>query len=275
MMPIELLMARYLRCRGPCHLGVAALIATLAGCANRTTPHAVGPQRVEDLVARVVRVYPHDARAFTQGLVYFDGGLFESTGLTGRSSLRRVDPDSGAVQAEVALDSPLFGEGLARVNDELIQLTWKNGRAFVWKLSNLERIREHGYPGEGWGLCYDGKRLVMSDGSDKLTFRDPRTFEEDGSVQVVRAGKPVRQLNELECVEGLVYANVWGSDYIARIDPASGEVTGWIDASGLLQGSERMNTDVLNGIAHVPERNTFLITGKLWPNLFEVKFLAR
>ncbi len=256
-------------------LSALILALSLAACANRTPPQAAGPRRVEELVTRVVRVYPHDTKAFTQGLVYFDGGLYESTGLLGRSSIRRVDPDSGAVQAEVALDPDLFGEGLARVGDELVQLTWKNGRAFVWNLSNLQRVREHAYPGEGWGLCHDGRRLIMSDGSDRLVFRDPRSFEEGGGVRVVRAGQPVRQLNELECVDGTVYANIWGSDHIARIDPGSGEVTGWIDASGLLDGSERAETDVLNGIAYVPERGTFLITGKLWPRVFEVQFVGR
>jgi glutamine cyclotransferase len=264
------------RRRSACTLKVFVLLSLTGACANKTaTPAGGGLRRTEDMVARVVKVYPHDARAFTQGLVYFDGLLYESTGLLGRSSIRRVGFDSGAVEAEVSLDPPIFGEGLARVGDELIQLTWKNGQALVWKLSNLERLREHTYPGEGWGLCYDGKRLVMSDGSDRLVFRDPGTFAEEGSVRVVRAGQPVRQLNELECVDNLVYANVWGSDYIARIDVASGEVTGWIDASGLLNASERADTDVLNGIAYVPERGTFLITGKLWPSLFEVKFVAR
>jgi glutaminyl-peptide cyclotransferase len=257
-------------------LTVIAMLSLGGACANKTAnPPSGGLRRTEDMVARVLKVYPHDARAFTQGLVYFDGQLYESTGLLGRSSIRRVVPDSGIVEAEVSLDPPIFGEGLARVGDELVQLTWKNGVALVWKLSNLERLREHTYEGEGWGLCLDGKRLVMSDGSDRLVFRDPSTFAEQGSVRVVRAGQPVRQLNELECVDGLVYANIWGSDYIARIDPTSGEVTGWIDASGLLDAGERAGTDVLNGIAYVPERGTFLITGKLWPNLFEVKFVAR
>jgi glutaminyl-peptide cyclotransferase len=275
MMQANVSVPRYLRPRRARYLPVMALLS-LGACANRTTsPQAGGGKRVEEMVAKVVRVYPHDARAFTQGLVYFDGGLFESTGLNGRSSIRRVDPDSGAVQAEVPLDQRFFGEGLARVGDELIQLTWKNGRAFVWKLSSLERVREHGYGGEGWGLCFDGKRLVMSDGSDRLIFRDARDFAEEGSLRVTRAGQPLRQLNELECAEGSVYANIWGSDYIARIDPGSGEVTGWIDASGLLTASERAGTDVLNGIAYVPERGTFLLTGKLWPNLFEVRFVNR
>jgi glutaminyl-peptide cyclotransferase len=266
---------RSLRRRAARGLPLLALGLGLGACANRTAPQSAGPPRVEDLVARVLKVYPHDSKAFTQGLLYFDGGLFESTGLLGHSSIRKVDPATGAVEAEKGLDPSFFGEGLARVGDELIQLTWKNQRALVWKLSSLEPLREHAYQGEGWGLCYDGKRLIMSDGSDRLTFRDPGTFEDDGSVRVMRAGQPVRLLNELECVDGVVYANIWNSDYIARIDPRSGEVTGWIDASGLLKSSERTNTDVLNGIAYVPERGTFLITGKLWPNMFEVKFEDR
>jgi glutamine cyclotransferase len=255
---------------------VVALPLLVAACANRTTQPATGaPRRIEELTLQVVNVYPHDTRAFTQGLVYWERGLYESTGLVGRSSLRRVEPQSGAIEAQVGLDPPFFAEGLARVGDELYQLTWQNGRAFVWKLSTFSRVREHSYSGEGWGLCYDGQRLVMSDGSDRLTFRDPRSFNETGSVRVVRAGQPVQQLNELECVDGLVYANIWQTDRIARIDPGSGEVTGWIDASGLLKGSERMGADVLNGIAYVPERGTFLVTGKLWPRIFEVRFVAR
>jgi glutamine cyclotransferase len=255
---------------------VALALSTLPpACANKTPQQTVSPRRIDAMVTQVVRTYPHDTRAFTQGLVYWDGGLYESTGLVGRSSLRRVDAESGAVEAEARLDPPIFAEGLARVGDELIQLTWQNERAFVWKLSSLERVREHSYRGEGWGLCYDGKRLVMSDGSDRLTFRNPADFGEIGSVRVVRAGQPVRDLNELECIDGLVYANVWQSDTIARIDPQSGEVTGWIDASGLLDGPERIGTDVLNGIAHLPERGTFLVTGKLWPRMFEVRFVTR
>jgi glutamine cyclotransferase len=274
MMPAIVSSRWYLPPRGRRHLLAVVAFCAMA-CANRSAPNGTGPRRVEDLVARVVRVYPHDTRAWTQGLVYFDGGLYESTGLQGRSSLRRVNPDSGVVERLINLEAPLFAEGLARVNDELIQLTWKDGVAFVWKLGNFERLREHRYQGEGWGLCFDGKRLVMSDGTDKLSFRDPRRFQEEGSVQVVRAGQPVRNLNELECVDGAVYANIWQTDTIVRIDPSSGEVTAWIDASGLLQPGERAGADVLNGIAHVPERNTFLITGKFWPHLFEVKFLPR
>jgi glutamine cyclotransferase len=251
-------------------LALAALAPT---CASKSAPKSAAPRAVDDLRARVVRTFPHDRSAFTQGLLYHEGRLYESTGLVGRSSLRRVDPDNGRVEADVSLEPPFFGEGLARVGNELVQLTWQNGKAFVWQLPAFTRVREYKYQGEGWGLCHDGKRLVMSDGSDKLTFRDASSFASSGQVAVARSGAPVRHLNELECAGGLVYANIWGSDNIARIDPATGEVTGWIDAGGLLSRAERAGTDVLNGIAHVPERNTFYITGKLWPRLFEVEFV--
>ena len=203
----------------------------------------------------MLRTLVHDRNAFTQGLVYHEGKLYESTGLVGRSSLRRVDLDTGRVEQNVPVEAPFFGEGLARVGGELVQLTWQNGKAFVWDMSGFGKVRELDYQGEGWGLCYDGKRLVMSDGSDRLTFRDPSSFAVTGSVQrQPRGGQPVRHLNELECVDGVVYANIWGSDNIARIDPGTGEVTGWIDAGGLLSRTESGGTDVLNGIAHVPER---------------------
>ena len=214
------------------YLPMIALMLPLASCANKAPPQGVGgPRRVEDMVARVVRVYPHDARAFTQGLVYFDGGVYESTGLAGRSSIRRVDPDSGTVLAEVSLEPQYFGEGLARVGDELIQLTWKNRRAFVWKLSTFQPVRQHSYEGEGWGLCYDGKRLIMSDGSDRLTFRDPRRLRRRGQRSGDARGPAGAAAQRARVRRGLVYANIWGTDYIARIDPDSGEVTGWIDAS--------------------------------------------
>jgi glutamine cyclotransferase len=257
------------------------LVAGIAGitapaCANKTPPQAPPPGATapEDLVPQVLHSYPHDREAFTQGLLFFDGRLYESTGLQGRSSVRRVEPESGQVEARTELPPQLFGEGLARVADQLFQITWRDGRALVWDLAGFKKVREHAYTGEGWGLCYDGHRLVMSDGSDKLTFRDPATFAATGTLAVTRAGVPVMRLNELECVGDLVYANVWMDDHIARIDVKTGQVTGWIDATGLLR-DRRGSEDVLNGIAYVPERGTFFITGKLWPLLFEVRFVPR
>lgn len=226
----------------------------------------------ERLVPRVLSIRPHDPTAYTQGLLWHEGSLYESTGLYGSSSLRRVDPETGVVLQEVELPPRYFAEGLALAGDRLIQITWQEGKAFVYDRETFERVGELGYTGEGWGLCQDGERLVMSDGSDRLTFRDPRTFEPVGSVRVTRAGRPVRYLNELECVDGSVYANVWQSEEILKIDLASGRVTAVVDASNLLLPQERPGLDVLNGIAWNPETGTFFLTGKLWPKTFEVRF---
>jgi glutaminyl-peptide cyclotransferase len=232
----------------------------------------VAPQR---LAVKVLSIRPHDAGAYTQGLLLHGGSLFESTGLPGRSSLREVDPVTGEVKRRVNLASEYFGEGLALVGDRLIQLTWQEQKAFVYGLSDFKPAGEFRYDGEGWGLCWDGRRLVMTDGSDRLTFRDPGTFAVLGEVHVTLAGQPIDRLNELECVEGSVYANVWQTDDILRIDPTSGKVTAIIDASGLLAPPERQRAEVLNGIAWDPSRKTFLITGKLWPKMFEVTFTPR
>lgn len=229
----------------------------------------------EALTVRVLARYPHDTEAFTQGLLWHDGRLYESTGLEGRSSLRRVRLDDGSIEQRVDLPDDYFAEGLALVGDELFQLTWQEGVAFVWDLRTFEKKREHHYEGEGWGLCWDGTHLVMSDGSDRLFFRDPRTFEIDHTVRVTKIGRPVRYLNELECVDGTIYANIWQREEIVRIDPRTGRVTASIDASGLLTPQERRGTDVLNGIAARGDRNRLLLTGKLWPWLFDVEFVPR
>jgi glutaminyl-peptide cyclotransferase len=193
----------------------------------------------------------------------------------GESTGRRVALETGEVEKQVDLDEELFGEGLARVGDRLIQLTWRDGKALVWDLHTFEKVGEFEYTGEGWGLCFDGRRLVMSSGNDRLQFRDPETFEKIGEVRVTRAGRRLRRLNELECVDGMVYANVWTDDHIARIDPETGEVTAWIDAGGLLDPEDRQGgEDVLNGIAYVPETGHFLLTGKRWPHVYEVELRA-
>jgi glutaminyl-peptide cyclotransferase len=198
---------------------------------------------------KVVRVYPHDPRAFTQGLLFLDGKLYESTGLYARSSVRRVDLASGQVELESKLPGELFGEGLAQVGQRLFQLTWKNGKVLVWDLASLTKEREFSYDGEGWGLCFDGRHLVMSDGSDKLTLRSPSTFAKEGEINVRLAG------------------------HIARIDAGSGDVSAWIDATGLLDVNETAGADVLNGIANMPGTGHLLVTGKLWPHLYEVEVI--
>jgi glutaminyl-peptide cyclotransferase len=237
---------------------------------------ATAPRLPERLKVKILAARHHDPAAFTQGLLVHEGSIYESTGLYGSSSLREVDPISGAVKRKVDVPSEFFAEGLALVDDRLIQLTWKEQKALVYTLAGFASAGELRYEGEGWGLCWDGKRLVMTDGSDKLTFRDPKTFAFLGEVTVTRAdrmGEQVLELNELECVDGVVYANVWQTDEILRIDPSNGRVTAVIDASGLLTPEERQRTDVLNGIAWDPQRKIFLITGKLWPKLFEVDFV--
>jgi glutaminyl-peptide cyclotransferase len=184
-----------------------------------------------------------------------------------------VDPDSGMVERRVDLPRDLFGEGVARVGGHLVQLTWQNGRALVWNLATLGKEREISYQGEGWGLCFDGRHLIMSDGSETLALRDPESFARVGEIVVRRAGRPVRNLNELECVDGVVYANVWQDTHIARIDSRTGEVTGWLDASGLLAPEEARDADVLNGIAYLPASGHLALTGKLWPRIFEVEIV--
>lgn len=238
-----------------------------------TVPAGSDEPSVERLRAEVLTVIPHDREAFTQGLVWHDGTLYESTGLYGRSSLREVDRFTGEVRRERRLDPSLFGEGLARVGDRLIQLTWQQGIALVYDLPTFDRVGEHSYTGEGWGLCFDGEQLVMTDGSSDLAFRDPETFAPLGRVAVTLNGRPVERLNELECVGDRVYANIWMTDLIVRIDPRTGRVDAVIDAAGLLAPEERWGTDVLNGIAYDQDNGTFLVTGKLWPKLFEVRFV--
>jgi glutaminyl-peptide cyclotransferase len=249
----------------------AAGVALIAdGVCAKPTPR---PASVPTFRLRVVRSYPHDPSAFTQGLLFLDGKLYESTGLAGRSSLRRVDLASGQIEQSVRLPDELFGEGLARVGQRLIQLTWKNHRALVWDLASLKKETELSYEGEGWGLCYDGQHLIMSDGTDKLTLRDPTTFAPRGDLRVRLAGRPLTHLNELECVGDVIYANVWQDSHIARIDRATGQVTGWIDAAGLLEPAEAASADVLNGIAAMPSTGHWLVTGKLWPRVFEVEIV--
>jgi glutaminyl-peptide cyclotransferase len=240
----------------------------------QTAPKGGAPSRAERLRVQVVRSFPHDRAAFTQGLVLDDGRLYESTGNVGQSSLREVELETGRVIRKVDVPAPLFAEGLALSGDKLIQLTWKHGRALVYDKRTFARQSEFSYRGEGWGLCHDGTALVMSDGSDTLTLRKPSDFSVARTLRVTLDGQPLPNLNELECVNRAIYANVWMQDLIVRIDATTGRVTERIEASNLLSPVERQGTDVLNGIAYDAKDQTFLITGKWWPKVFRVKFVA-
>jgi glutamine cyclotransferase len=262
---------------------VPVLVALGCASSDESTPEVllvpIGAEVTTDgtpvLAVGIDAEVPHDRNAFTQGFLIHEGRVFESTGLRGQSTLREVDLESGEVLRSVALGEEFFAEGLTLVDDRLIQITWQEETAFVYDLETFEVIDEFSYDGEGWGICYDGHQLVMSNGSDELTFRDPETFEETGQVTVLLDGDPVPELNELECVDGMVYANVWQTDHIVVIDPATGEVTAVIDAAGLLEGPELTGADVLNGIAYDADTDSFWITGKQWPTLFEVTFVNR
>lgn len=228
------------------------------------------------LRVEVLATYPHDPTAFTQGLELHAGMLYESTGLYGRSSLRQVDLLTGVVFRRLDLPANQFGEGLTRVANRLVQLTWHEHVALIYDLATFAKTGEFAYGAEGWGLCFDGTRLVMSDGSDRLFLRDPETFAASGEIAVKLDGGPPGPLNELECVGGSVYANVWLTDRIVEIDQQTGCVRAVIDASDLLSAAERAALGrgaILNGIAYDAETKTFLVTGKLWPKLFRVRFV--
>jgi glutamine cyclotransferase len=225
---------------------------------------------------RVIHAYPHDRNAFTQGLVVEDGILYEGTGLWGQSTLRRVDLETGAVLQSYALPAEYFGEGITTLGNKIYQLTWQSHVGFIYDKQTFELLSQFSYPSQGWGLTHDGERLIMSDGTPLLHFLDPATLEEIGQVVVRDRGGPVFDLNELEYIHGEVWANVWQTDRIARIDPESGQVLGWIDLSGLLSPEDLAQpVDVLNGIAYDAERDHLFVTGKLWPKLFEIELVPR
>jgi glutamine cyclotransferase len=222
----------------------------------------------------VIAEYPHDPRAFTQGLVIADGVMYEGTGLHGRTSLRQVRLDTGEVERRVDLSANYFGEGITVFGDRIFQLTWREHTAFVYDRETFALIAAFDYPTEGWGITHDGVRLIMSDGTSTLYFRDPDTFEEIDRVEVRDGGRPVIRLNELEYILGEVYANVWLTDRIARINPETGRVAGWIDLTGLLPLEDRTGSeDVLNGIARDPGGDRLFVTGKFWPKLYEIELI--
>ena len=223
---------------------------------------------------KVVNAYPHDRNASTQGLVFGNGVLYEGTGLHGRSTLRRVDLASGDVLRIRELPDRLWGEGITIFGEKIIQLTWQSGVGFVYDKNSFELIEEFNYPTEGWGITHDGERLIMSDGTSTLRFLKPETFEEIGRIEVRDQDGPVTRLNELEHVQGEIYANVWKTDRIARIVPDTGDVIGWIELAGILSPEDRAEpVGVLNGIAYDAENDRLFVTGKLWPRLFEIELV--
>jgi glutamine cyclotransferase len=255
-------------------LRVTAIAATLI-VAPSIVQFAAGRQTAVPVYRyQVVKSYPHDRQAFTQGLVYFDGFLYEGTGLNGQSAIRKVRLESGEVLQQRRIDDKYFGEGIAVWGKTLVQLTWRSEVGFVYDLASFEPIRIFRFTGEGWGLTHDGKRLIMSDGTPTLRFLDSVTFKETGSLTVKDRGVPVDDLNELEIVKGEIFANVWQSHRIARISPKTGQVTGWIDLSGLLSPREAIGVDVMNGIAYDATDDRLFVTGKLWPRVFEVRVIS-
>jgi len=224
----------------------------------------------------IVHVYPHDPLAYTQGLFYLNGLLYEGTGLNGRSSIRKVRLETGEVLEKHEIGEEYFGEGIVNWKDRLLEITWRSQTGFIYDLASFATRGQFSYPGEGWGLTQDGKRIIMSDGTSELRFWDPETLREVGRVMVTDDGRPVPELNELEWIKGEVYANVYQTDRIARIDPSSGKVVGWIDLAGILSAADRdRQVDVLNGIAYDAKGDRLFVTGKLWPKLFEIRLVKK
>ena len=225
---------------------------------------------------KVINAYPHDRSAFTEGLVFEDGALYEGTGLHGYSTLRRVKLETGEILQICELPPQFFGEGVTVYENKIIQLTWQSHIGFVYDKYSFKLLQEFNYPDEGWGITHDGKHLIMSDGTETLHFLDPETFEEIGHIEVSANNIPVIRINELEYIQGEIYANIWQTERIARIDPLTGQVVGWIDLKGILSPEDDSETvDVLNGIAYDAKNDRLFVTGKFWPKLFEIELIGQ
>jgi glutaminyl-peptide cyclotransferase len=255
---------------------VAATFASLSAQSHQVQRLPPVGSRAPVSTYTIRHVYPHDAHAFTQGIEYRDGFLYEGTGLNGESSVRRVELATGRVLQKVAVSSEHFGEGITTWGDTILQLTWQSQIGFIYDRVTLKQLRTFRYTGEGWGLTHNSTELIMSDGSASLRFLDPNRLTEKRRLLVTDAGVIIRDLNELEWVNGEIYANVWQTNFIARISPATGHVTGWIDLTGLLSADEqRGGADVLNGIAYDAAGRRLFVTGKLWPKLFEIEMVVK
>lgn len=265
---------------------ISGIVAAFLAAATQSAAPATQRRQVQPATAvapapvhgfSVVKSYPHDREAFTQGLEYVDGALYESTGLNGRSGIRKVNLATGEVMQVQPLDSTYFGEGITVWKNRIVQLTWQHGLGFVYDRQTFKQQGTFKYTGEGWGLTHDGTRIIMSDGSDSGTLRllDPESLRQLGTIVVKDNGRPVARLNELEFVKGEIFANVWQSERIAMIAPSTGRVAGWVDLHGLLDPREAAGVDVLNGIAYDAKGDRLFVTGKLWPRIFEIKIVRR
>lgn len=271
----------------------AFFAATVSACASIPTPTvtptptpantptlAAPPTRVPGVITNygyeIVQKFPHDTAAFTEGLTFINGQLYESNGQNGLSDLRLLDLDTGDVKNKVDLGAEYFGEGMTALNGKIYQLTWMNGKGFIYDEKNMMLLGEFPYAGEGWGLTNDGQFLIMSNGSNGISYLDPETFQLKRTIYVYDKTTPLTQINELEYINGLIYANIWHSDKIVQIDPTWGDVVGWIDLTGLRTPESQQNGEaVLNGIAYDSATNRLFVTGKLWPDLFEIKLIPQ
>ena len=255
------------------------VVVALVACACGPASQAGVPEYGYD----VVHVYPHDRNAFTDGLFYLNGFLYEATGLPGQSSVRKVKLETGEVLQQTELPEEYFGEGIVKWKDKLYQMTYKHETGFIYDFATLKKTGEFHYPGQGWAFTTDGKQIYMDgarqvnaeDSNPEIRVWDPESLKEIATIPVTDEGRPVPNINELEWVKGEIYANIWQTDRVARIDPKTGHVVGWIDLTGLLTPEERRNTDVLNGIAYDAEHDRLFVTGKNWPKLFEIKLVKK
>ncbi len=247
------------------------LLATPQGRVQGT----IEPKQTPWYGYQVLQVYPHDTNAFTEGLEYREGYLYESTGLVGHSTVRRVDPATGSVLQQISLNPEYFGEGITVFNHRVIQLTWQTQIGFIYAQATLGQTSTFQYPGEGWALTNDGQHIYMSDGTDQIRIWDPATLAETGRISVHDGSRAITMVNELEYVRGLLYANIWQTNLVAIISPEDGHVAGWVDLTGLLTPEEQAQADVLNGIAYDAAGQRLFVTGKLWPKLFQIQLVPK
>ena len=258
-------------------ISLLIMLLIVSGCADKTmTTGAPATDKTPTYTYEVKHIYPHDPAAFTQGLIFRDGALWESTGLHGSSSLRKVELETGRVLKKIDVPQQYFAEGMTVFHSHVYQLTWQTQKGFIYDPETFQQQGEFAYTGEGWGLTHDDQFLIMSDGTNRIRFIDPTTFETKRTISVVHDGQPLNELNELEYVKGEIYANIWQTDTVVRLDAQTGKILGLIDLSGLLPAADRTPaTDVLNGIAYDETNDRLFVTGKMWPKLFEIRLIKK